>query len=152
MRVLLSLLVLVAMGCGPVVIYESTIDVGDSWSYDEALDYTFEVTDTSQIYELEFIVEHSADYSFQNLYVNVKTTYPDGHTATDAVSLAVTDKRGQFYGQCSGDKCALPIQLHSSFKFQQIGQHQISIVQHSRKPDLSDVYGGTLRLVEATKK
>lgn len=152
MRSLLFLLVLIAVGCGPTVVYEKAVDVGDSWSYEEELVYEFEVTDTARVYELEFRLLHSADYPFQNLYVNLSTTYPDGHVAIDAVSLAVADKRGQYYGQCSGAKCTLPIQLHEDFKFQQTGKHQLSIAQHSRKQDLPDVYGGTLRLVQASTK
>ena len=152
MRLLFLAVVLVAVGCGPQIVYESTQEVGDSWAYEEQLLFDFDISDTATVYQLEFELSHSTDYPYQNLYVKVGTTYPDGHLASDVVSLSVADKRGEYYGECSGSECMLPIQLHERFRFQQLGRHQISIEQHSRTVDLSDVYGGTLRLVVAETK
>jgi len=136
--------------CGPSIDYESTVTLGDEWSYDEHMTYVVPVTDTSQLYDLELILRHSDAFTYQNLYVNINTTYPDGTNISDVVSLQLADRLGQFSGKCSGHVCQVSIVLQEAFRFRSAGEHTITIDQHSRESELRGIERGTLRLVQHT--
>ena len=49
--------------------YSQNQNIGaDYWFYDNALDYSFEITDTNQLYQLDLFVEHHPEFYFENLY------------------------------------------------------------------------------------
>ena len=148
MRILLLSIVLIFVGCGPNIVFEQTYDVGEEWSYDEVMNFVMEAQDTTQQYDLQFVLDHSVDFTYQNLYVLISTTYPDGVTVEDIVSLQLANKLGEFNGSCSGESCKLIVILQEGFRFKQLGTHTITIAQHSRREILEGISSGQLRLVE----
>jgi len=148
MRYILILSVIFLVGCGPEVLFEQSYDVGEEWSYDETMDFEIDIIDTTELYNLEFILDHKTDYTYQNIYVNITTTYPGGKQISDEVSLQLANKRGEFVGKCSGEKCKAIIVLQEKFKFQLLGKHIISIAQHSRKNSLDGISKGVLKLIK----
>lgn len=148
-KAIICFLVFFLLGCGPKIEFQKEINVGDEWSYSEHMDFTFFVKDTSQVYNLEYLLTHSETYPYQNLYVKINTTYPDGKVIDDILSLQLASTYGEFEGKCASQKCTAPILLQERFRFRQLGQHSVSITQYSRKEDQVGVYSGKLRLVEA---
>ena len=149
MKLLILFIVLAFIGCGPTVVYEKEFDVGEEWSYSEEMPFEIAIDDTTMVYDLMFIIEHSSSYPNQNLYINISTQYPDNHIVTDQVSLQVANSRGEYNGSCSGNSCRLPIALQERFRFKQIGLHKIIINQYSRKDKLPEVYKGKLQLIQS---
>jgi len=151
MRILTALILLTLLGCGPKEVFEKEVDLGEDWSYDEVMSFEIDVTDTTQLYDLHFELSHSSYFTYQNLYVLISTTYPDGTEIKDQVSLQLADKLGEFNGNCSGEKCMVNIVLQENFRFQNKGMHIIAIAQHSRKEVLKEIFAGKLKLIEAKK-
>lgn len=149
MRILAIIIVVVLVGCGPNIVFEQAYDVGEEWSYEEQMDFDIHVVDTSMLYDLQFLLGHSVDYTFQNLYVKITTTYPSGKKVEDELSLQMANKMGEFSGQCSREHCTLTVVLQERFRFQEAGDHRISIAQHSRMEVLQGIESGELRLVES---
>lgn len=148
MRYILLFSVIFLVGCGPEVLFEESHSVGEEWSYDETMDFEIDIVDTTELYNLEFILDHKTDYTYQNIYVNISTTYPGGKQISDEVSLQLANKRGQFVGKCNGETCKATIVLQEKFKFQLLGKHTISIAQHSRKNSLDGISKGALKLIK----
>jgi len=141
------LAIILLQSCGPTIEFDKSISVGESWSYNEPLLYDFNIDNVDQNYDLHFVLEHSEVFSFQNLYVLISTTYPDGKIIEDEVSLQLANQKGEFSGKCSGEKCKVTIVLQENFKFQNKGNHVIKIAQHSRSEVLDGIYGGQLQLI-----
>ena len=148
MRYLIYILPFLLWSCGPEVIYEEKIKVTDPWSYDEDMVYIFDVIDTTQKYNLIYELTHSKEFKYQNLYVQISTTYPNGRKVEDQVSLQIANKKGEFYGKCFTN-CSLDIGLQEKFRFKDLGKHTIAISQYSRIEKLQGIKSGTLVLIES---
>jgi len=130
---------LLLTSCTDNTVYESEIETGEDWSYYEVMKHTIDVKDKEVLYSLEFDLKHSESFSYQNLYVNITTNYPNGKSVTDEVSLQLANKRGQWSGNCSGDKCSVTLVLQDGFRFDQTGSHTITIAQYSREEVLDGI-------------
>lgn len=148
-KAIILFVVLFMIGCGPKVEYHKEIEVGDQWSYSEPMEYIFSVKDTTTVYNLEYLLTHSATYPYQNIYVKITTTYPDEKSIDDVLSLQLANTYGEFEGKCRSGKCTAPILLQERFRFKQMGQHTVTVSQYSREEEQSGIYSGELRLVES---
>lgn len=131
-----------------IVFSEEKLFSEDTWSYAEPIVFKIPVNDTTTRYQLLMDVSYSTDFDFQNLYVNVTTSFPDKKKIDDVLSLELADDRGIWNGKCSATECTAPILLRNDFRFQQTGIHTISFDQHSRKDNLKGLKAFRLKLIE----
>jgi gliding motility-associated lipoprotein GldH len=126
--------------CGPDYAYEQTLEIPESgWSYQDSLSATFEIPDTSTIYNLHLLVEHTTYFPFQNFYVEVSTQFPSGERLTEQVSLELAAQGGIWLGDCRGEVCTLDIPIQEGAYFNQAGTYQLSIHQYSRRDPLPEI-------------
>lgn len=107
-----------------------------TWDYDKIFSSTFTIEDISKSYDLLLDVEHGTNYKFQNLYVNISTTFPNSEETNSDLSLDFADKKGKWKGECGSSKCKLRFYLQQSFKFKEPGEYTIGISQHSREKNV----------------
>ena len=120
-------------GCGNEVIYKESRPIeGDTWEYDEMLCFPFEIQDTSQLFGINLAVRHQTHFPFQNQYVKIHTSFPDGHIKENIVSLELAGNTG-WKGNCSGNNCIVNIPLQAETYFNTMGEYQICFEQYSRK-------------------
>jgi len=120
-----------------------------SWSYENTLDFTFDIQDTTQIYNIYLALDHTNDYAYQNLYLKVHTLFPNGKKMERPVSFELADKYGQWYGECGSDACRLLVPFQSKTYFNAIGKHTITLEQFMRKDPIGGIEGLSL-MVENT--
>jgi gliding motility-associated lipoprotein GldH len=112
----------------------------DEWGYDHILSYEMEVKDTISQHDIDLEVEYDEYvFSFQNVYVNIKTTFPDQKSTNQIVSLEILGEEAQMERNCSGTKCTVTILLLANFKFKLPGKHIIEISQFSRDEILKGI-------------
>ena len=139
--------------CGPNYVYENTIDCPEQgWSFQDKLEATFEVTDSTTIYNLHLILNHSTEFSYQNFYTQVHTTFPNGEQLSEQLSLELAGKAGVWLGDCGGSSCELDIPIQQGVFFNQIGTYHISIEQFSRQDPLKGILGIGFALEETGEK
>ena len=130
---LLTFCILFLFACGNGNFFEKTIKIPDaSWSYDKALPFEFEVTDTAKVYQILLEVNHAGDFGFQNCYVQITTHFPNGEERKQALSLELAAQSGIWVGKCSGNDCSIEIPLQGKAKFRQPGKHSITVEQFMR--------------------
>lgn len=131
-------------GCKQEGWYVETVAVDNPWMYDDPIIFEFDVEgkDDSS-HEMLLRLKHAQSYGYQNLYVKIKTTFPDKEIVEDVVSLDLTDGRG-YAGTCSGGACEVDILLRSAFKFKQSGDYTLSIEQYGREEGLEGIISATL--------
>ena len=143
---ILLVLLSVLQACSDGKWYEKSYDIpGGVWSYKDTLTFEIEATDTLSFNTIDLSVEYDEnEFSYQNLYVNIATTYPDQKVTNQVVSLEILGDEAQLARDCSGEKCTVNILLMGDFKFREPGKYKISIVQHSREQKLKGIYNMSL--------
>ncbi|HKK76381.1 MAG TPA: gliding motility lipoprotein GldH [Saprospiraceae bacterium] len=145
--VLLLLCLFSFTACQDSFIYDQAVEPsGNTWTYDQALNFDFNVQDTSLRYEFLLDIKHSHDYPFQNLYTRITTVFPDDTEQQDIVSLELANKLGLWEGKCRGDFCALTIALQERARFDTPGDYQLRFEQYSRQDSLPGLEEFRLRI------
>lgn len=139
-RFLILLLPLFIWSCDSrTIVYEKEVTFGNHWSYDQQLDFAFEVPDTLAAYDLILEIEHDKEYPFQNFYTQFTTSYPSGKVVNDMVSMELADQYGQWKGDCGRETCVAEILLSGNTLFRNMETHRIQIEQYTRTPLLSGI-------------
>lgn len=143
------LLAFLLSACGPNYVFEETLDLpSEGWTYADSLVTEFEVTDTTTLHNMHLILAHGDGFPYQNFYVRIHTTFPNGQRRSEAVSLELAGKAGIWMGDCSGADCELDIPIQQGVFFQQIGTYRLVIQQHSRRNPLPELRSIRLALEE----
>ena len=130
-----------ATGCDNDSIFSEVTSIPEGvWSYDRLIDFSFEVRDTAQAYDIWLDVEHDRDFSYANLYTRIHTVFPAGDTAQQVVSLELTDGMGQWKGSCKGSECDRKIPLLTDTYFRNPGIHHIVFEQYTREENLRGIH------------
>jgi gliding motility-associated lipoprotein GldH len=143
-----SLLLFTACGDRPV--FESTKQFEQGiWMYRDTVNFDFNIADTSARYDLGLVLQHAVNYPNQNIYVRLKTKFPDGRRVTDVQSFDFFDQQGKALGKCSGNGCSLESELQKNTKFRQAGNYVLTVEQWMRRDSLAGIEQITLSVAKA---
>lgn len=104
----------------------------EGWTYQDTLNFSFDIEDTTSIYNLYLKIEHEKDYAFQNLYTRIHTKFPGGERIAEVLSLELADKAGGWQGNCSKKSCQLSIPIQQNAFFNAAGAYEITLEQFMR--------------------
>ena len=149
---LLSIPILLA-SCGKNYLYQKEININpQGWSYQDSLNFEFNIADTSTVYNIILEIEHTTEYRFQNLYVQIHTKLPNGERNTQTLSLELAAKSGMWKGDCNAETCLTTIPLQEQIFFQKTGKYQITIEQFMRINPLKNVRKIALKIEKTNLK
>jgi gliding motility-associated lipoprotein GldH len=138
--IVITLAVLIIVGCKDNVIYKQENKITGDWLYNDTLSYTWIIEDTSKVSELLLDVSFDQDsFNYENLYVQISTIYPDQKINKQIVSLDIQDTESYDVRNCSGARCTVPILLLNNFKFTSKGNHTLKIAQYGRENKLAGI-------------
>jgi gliding motility-associated lipoprotein GldH len=135
--------------CGSKTIYENQQKIKQPWAYNDKHTFGFDVQDTSTAYDLHLIVEHDADFGFENMYIHVTTLFPDGKKVENPLSLQLASAEGTWISDCSGELCEIDILLAARAYYKLKGKYTITIGQHSRNEHLEGIQSIKLKIIHA---
>ena len=121
-------------------VYDQTNPLeGQTWNQGQLVDFSFDIQDTTQLYDVYLEVKHGSSYPYQNIYCWITTKVPDGSSRREQHSLELANAKGYWLGDCNETSCTrrIPFVLKTSFPIQ--GQYQIQFEQHSRQTTLSPI-------------
>lgn len=133
--------------CGQNYLFEQThhIENGE-WKYENTFDYTFDITDTTKIYNLLLEVEHTVEYAFQNCYFKIYTQFPSGEKTDQLLSIDLADGIGRWQGNCSSTSCTVLLDIQKRAFFNALGTHTITLEQYMRKNPLKGIESLSIKL------
>jgi gliding motility-associated lipoprotein GldH len=141
------------LGCKEDFYFESNkVITSDQWSYQDSLDFTFSIADTSMVYNLYLDVNHSMEYPFQNIYLQVATQFPSGKRLKERLPIDFADKTGIWYGNCDSEWCNLRVNLQQGAFFNAIGDHTITLEQFMRVNPLPGIRRLSIKLEDTGRK
>ncbi len=136
-------------GCQQSYFFDEAVVVNnEAWNYNQPLNFKVDIQDTKKKYNLYFDIEHSTDYSFQNMYVQIHTTFPNGEKTSVPLSIDFMDKTGRWNGKCSSGFCKLRVQLKTAIQFKEPGQYGFEFEQFMRKENLRGIKNLAFRMEE----
>lgn len=125
--------------CGPKTIYNKKENVPNPWPYSDKIVFNYEIIDTAQAYNLFLEMSHNIEFSFENIYLNVTTIFPDGDIITNPVSFQLSNSQSEWIGDCSGENCHINIEMSSKAYYKKPGKYQLIFEQHSRKERIEGI-------------
>jgi len=146
MPYLILILCVFTLACSPTPIFEKSYNFENNlWTYQDATHFSFDSPDTTKKYDLIFDIIHGKDYSYENLYIKLLTTFPNKDTITDEISIPLITEDGHWVGRGNSEK-KVRVYLQQGLKFQHEGRYNITISQHSREKELVGIHAVSLAI------
>ncbi|GAB3178477.1 gliding motility lipoprotein GldH [Telluribacter humicola] len=141
-------------GCNdPNTVYKAYEDIEDGlWYVKNTPTFKIEITDTTQAYNLYYLVRNSLQYPYYNLYLTRKITGPDGQiVAARLEELYLSNETtGKPYGSGLGDLFDHKIPFLQNYHFPKSGTYTLTIEQSMRQNPLPFVLGVGVSVEKAT--
>jgi gliding motility-associated lipoprotein GldH len=150
--------VIIALGsaftsCRQNAIVDTTKTINDGvWKSSDVVKFSVAVTDTMQAYNYYINVRNSADYPFSNLFLFIKTLYPNGKISIDTVECYLADAQGKWYGHRSGNKIDNRILFRKSIRFRQSGNYSFEFEQAMRTEEIHGIESFGIRIEKFEKE
>lgn len=128
-----SLVFLILTSCNKNVVFSKYEKLPESgWDSSNKLSYEVEVNDITSLHSVFLTVRHADSYPYNNLFVFLTTTYPDGKNVTDTCELILANQKGEWIGDGAGDIWDDKIPLKLNTKFPQTGKYKFTFEQGMR--------------------
>lgn len=120
--------------CGESYYFQKDITLElKEWGHDDMLAYEFSISDSIQPYDLYLDVVSSKDYSYENVYIKLETSFPTDTVISDRLSLELNNKDGSYTGDCSGHSCTTRFVLQKNARFKHLGDYSLLVHQDTRE-------------------
>lgn len=131
---------LLAAACTRGVVYSDFKDVSPvGWDKDSAVVFTFRVTDTVLPYNVLLHVRHSDNYPYQNMWLFLNATDPQGGMTSDTIEFYLADERGRWLGNGRNGHVSMPVLYEQNYVFPDTGTYSLSVRHGMRTEDLRGV-------------
>lgn len=123
-------------------IYEQNIDIQDNnWRIEDTKEFKFEITDTTQVYNIYFNIRNALFYEYYNLYVSQTLINPAGEKiSTKLHELYLMDKKtGEPLGKGAGDIFDHSVLALKKQQFSTPGIYTLRLTQYMRKNPLPGI-------------
>jgi gliding motility-associated lipoprotein GldH len=139
--------------CNSKVVFEDQKDINNAiWNYSDSLQYTFEIKDTSKRYDMYLRFDYSDAFAFQNVYLQLHTSFPNAKKLHKILSIDLFDATGKVLGKGADKDCKMQVMLQENTWFNQSGSYSLTIHQNMRVDNLEGISKVGLVLENATKK
>lgn len=133
-----------SVSCNENTLYKAYEDVEDGlWPVDKKYTFQFEVEDSTQAYNLFYLVRNAQQYPYYNLYLTRQMKGPDGkamYTRLDEMYLS-DQVTGKPRGSGLGDLFDHKIIFLRNYRFPRTGKYSITVAQSMRQNPLPYVMG-----------
>jgi len=147
-----ALLIFSLASCEQKILFEEVKTIpGGVWTYRDTLNFTFSVADTSELYNMYVDFDHADTFPTQNVYLKLRTLFPDGKRLGKTRSFDFFDNLGASKGKCSGGGCRVRSLLQDNAYFNRPGEYVITLEQFMRRDSLPGIRSVGL-VVEKTGK
>ena len=124
---------LILVGCDVVMVYDNFRQVeGASWSWDEPMDFIFDIKDTTSVNDILVHVRHTVEYPLSNLYMFVEIDGPTDQHIRDTIQFILAEPDGKWIGKGIGVQREVGYLYRENIRFPQEGTYTIRIEQAMR--------------------
>ena len=133
---LFLLCVLFFYSCDRARIFEENRNIPEGgWNSKTILKYEVEITDPATAANFYINVRNADGYPYSNLYLFIKTTFPNGKMSNDTLECVLADEKGKWLGTGMGDIYDNQIPFKRNVRFPISGKYTFEI-QHGMRADI----------------
>jgi len=135
--------------CDEQRVYEQNVDLqGNDWYMDSIPSFSFEVSDTNEIYNLSLNLRNAIDYPYSNIYIKYFLADSTGKEINSSLVrlFLFNEKTGEPFGDGLGDIFDHQFLLLKDFRFPYAGKYQVKLQQYMRKDPLPFIVSVGVRI------
>ena len=134
-------------GCDKKRLYEENKQIPNRiWNNKNIVPFIVNIADTISLHNVYINVRNSGEYTYSNLYLFLRTAYPDGKVSCDTVECILADISGRWLGKGSGDVWDNQILFKRGVRFKKAGIYTFSYEQAMRVENLPMITDAGLRI------
>jgi gliding motility-associated lipoprotein GldH len=147
---LLMLMVLLFSGCDRKRIFEQNQAIANNlWSSNNILKFSVDIADTVSSNNFYVNVRNADGYPYSNLFLFIKTTFPNGKMVTDTMECVLADEKGKWLGSGMGDIYDNRIPFKRNVRFPMSGKYTFELQQGMRLDTIPLIMDMGLRIEKA---
>ena len=127
------LMVFLLFSCDKKRVFDDYKSVGNSWDKDSLVSFDLPKLDPKKEYNLFLNLRDNNDYPFNNIFLIVSMSYPDGVTKVDTLEYQMADAEGNLLGDGFSDVKESKLWYLENHKFKRAGKYNVEIVQAVRE-------------------
>lgn len=136
--------------CDPHLVYENNKKVtADGWRSKDIMKFNVDIPDSNLLYNFYINLRVSRDYRYANIFLFLRTLYPDGEMSQDTIECFLADVDGRWLGKSSGSIIDNRIMLRKNMNFNQSGSFSFEFEQAMRDTVLPHVEDFGIRIEKA---
>ena len=133
--------------CDSKRFYEENIRIEKGiWNSKEKARFIVAIYDIQRPYTFYINLRNSTDYPYSNLFLFLKTIFPDGKTALDTIECQLAEYDGKWRGSGISSVKFNHFLFQKGIKFPQKGKYIFEVEQAMRIPDLPGISDVGIRL------
>lgn len=138
-------------------VFEENVEIPDEkWTVSEKAILETDINDTISSHNFLINVRNTERYPYRNLYVFVKTTFPNGKSSKDTVGIVLADATGRWLGSGGGylnssSHLSNTIMYRYNRRFPLKGTYRFEIEQAMRTDTLVGIKNIGLRIEKTDK-
>ncbi len=118
------------------------------WSAKDEPTFSFQIKDTNSLYNIFFVMRHTDAYGFQNIWMNVDMTQPNGKQIKQQVNVQIANAKN-WLGTGMDDIFDLRKQLIDRPLRLQAGKYTVKLQNIMREDPLPEVLSVGIRVEKA---
>ena len=143
------MLVLVTVSCQTIDIYEKTTTFkSHSWKSAERPSFTFEITDTTPLYNIFMVLRHEDAYNYNNIWINLTVKGPTDVVTIRREFILGNNKQG-WLGSGMDDIFEHRIPFNDKPAPLHAGKYTFTLLQDMREDPLEHVMNVGIRVEKA---
>lgn len=103
------------------------------WPINDAVNFDFEVPDTTSTYNVFLNLRNNHEYGYDNLWVVSELQYPHGKVVTDTLQYKMAAPDGTFLGASSGGVFENKLWYQEGVRFRESGTYKLQLRHVMRK-------------------
>ena len=143
----LVLCVLSFTSCDSARIFEQNQEIPESgWSQTNVVKFDVDIKDPSTAANFYINVRNAEGYPYGNIFMFIKTTFPNGKGSTDTLECVLADDKGKWLGTGAGDLYDNQIPFKRNVRFPLAGIYHFEIEQGMRQESIPLIMDVGLRI------
>jgi len=123
--------------CNKNVIYTNYQKFANyEWHSNNPAVFDVEITDANCLNNVSLMIRHADSYPYNNIFLFVTTTYPDGKIIKDTMEVVLANSRGEWLGSGAGDIFDFKAPIKKNVKFPATGKYIFAFTQAMRTDPL----------------
>jgi len=149
---LLVLTCFLLTSCDKKKVFEENKEINNYvWDVKDVKFFEVNVTDTVTPHNFYINVRNADGYQYSNLYLYIKTVFPNGRFAHDTLECILANEEGHWLGRGLGDIWDNQIPFKKAKRFPLLGKYTFQIEQGMRLSKLPMIMDVGMRIEKAGK-